>query len=89
MSKSKNYTQKKSQLLIPDAAIDEQIINREIDLNGDIDKENINKFEKLNSNNINKDLNNNFNDDYNDEGRIFKEELIFVGDSNLFWMIKL
>ena len=82
MSKSKNYTQKKSQLLIPDAAIDEQIINREIDLNGDIDKENINKFEKLNSNNINKDLNNNFNDDYNDEGRIFKEELIFVGDSN-------
>ena len=73
--KSKNYTQKKSQLLIPDSAVDEQIINREIDLNGDEDQENINNFEKLNSNNIKKNLNN------NDE-EILKEELIFVGDLN-------
>ena len=74
-SKNKNYTQKKSQLLIPDSAVDEQIINREIDLNGDEAQENINNFEKLNSNNINKNLNN------NDE-EISKEELIFVGDLN-------
>jgi len=78
LSKSKNYSKKKSQLIIPDAAVDEQIINREIDLNGDGNQENINNFEKININ-INKNLsNNNFNDD---EG-ISKEELIFVGDSN-------
>jgi len=79
-SRSKNYTQKKSQLIIPDAAVDEQIINRKIDLNGNEDQENINNFEKLNSNaNINKNLNNNnFN---NDEG-ITKEELVFIGEPN-------
>jgi len=78
LSKSKNYSKKKSQLIIPDAAVDEQIINREIDLNGDGIQENINNFERNNMN-INKNLNtNNFNDD---EG-ISKEELIFVGDSN-------
>ena len=80
-SKSKNYTQKKSQLIIPDAAVDEQIINRKIDLNGNEGQENINNFEKLNSNtNIKKDLNNN-NNFNNDEG-ITKEELVFIGEPN-------
>ena len=74
---NKNY-HKNSYLYIPDTFIDEQIIAREIDLEG---KEKNNK----NHNNYNEEENNNeedINDNNYDENDIMKEEYIFIGDLN-------
>ena len=63
---NKNYEKKKSYLYVPDSVIDEQIITREVDLDG-----------KENNNN-----NNDYNNDDDNEEDITKEEYIFIGDLN-------
>jgi hypothetical protein len=77
---NKNYEKKKSYLYVPDSVIDEQIIAREVDLDGKKEKENNsnnNLEEKIDDNNNN----NNYNEADEDDD-ITKEEYIFIGNLN-------
>ena len=89
--KSNKNFQKKSYLYISEYFVDDQIINREVDINyknnknNSEKKENNNKIEDINKGNNNNNENNNDNinigNDYNEED-FTKEEYIFIGDLN-------